>query len=145
MIFIGKRGFRIAANRRRGASAVEFAIVAPVFFILVFGMIEFGRMVMVQQIITAATREGSRVGVVPSATTSQVTTAVNNYLNGSSIKGATITVSPDPPNSATYGSSVTVTVSIPFASVSWLPSPFFLKSTTLSAQCVMRSEQAGGN
>jgi hypothetical protein len=34
---------------RRGAAVVEFAIVVPVFFVLVFGMIEYGRMVMVQQ------------------------------------------------------------------------------------------------
>lgn len=134
-----RRRFR-GGIRRGGAAVVEFAIVAPVFFLLVFGMIEFGRMVMVQQIITNAAREGARVAIVPSATTSQVTTAVNNYLTGCSIAGATVTCSPNPPSSATYGSLVTVTVSIPFTSVSWIPSPFFLGSTTLTASCSMRTE-----
>lgn len=128
--------------RRRGAAVVEFAIVAPVFFLLVFGMIEFGRMVMVQQIITNAAREGARIAVLPSSTTSQVTTAVNNYLTGVSITGATVAVNPNPPSSATYGSLVTVTVSIPFTAVSWTPSPFFLRSTTLNANCAMRTEQS---
>ncbi len=40
---------------------MEFAVVAPVFLLLVFGMIEYGRMVMVQQVITNASREGARV------------------------------------------------------------------------------------
>jgi Flp pilus assembly protein TadG len=108
--------------------------------LLILGIIEFGRMVMVQQIITNAAREGARIAILPSSTTSQVTTAVNTYLSNSSISGATVTVSPNPPSSATYGSLVTTTISVPFTAVSWTPTPFFLKSTTLNAKCVMRTE-----
>lgn len=36
------RSFR----KQRGAAAVEFAVVAPIFVLLLFGMIEYGRMVM---------------------------------------------------------------------------------------------------
>lgn len=50
------RSFR----KQRGAAAVKFAASAPVFVLLLFGMIEFGRMVMVQQMLTNATREGAR-------------------------------------------------------------------------------------
>ena len=131
-------------RNRRGVAVVEFAVVAPVFFVLVFGMIEFGRMVMVQQIITNAAREGTRLAIVPGATTTQVVTAVNTYLSGSSINGATATVSPDP-SATTYGSSITVTVSVPFTAVSWVPSPFFLGATTLKAQCGMRTEQSNSS
>ena len=131
-------------NRRPGAAVVEFAVVAPVFFLFVFGMIEFGRMVMVQQIMTNAAREGARLAILPGSTTSQVKAAVNNYLAAGAISGATTSVNPDPPTSASYGSAVTVTVSVPFKSVSWTPAPFFLGSTTLQAQCVMRTEQTGG-
>ncbi len=131
---------RLCRKRRRGAAAVEFAIVAPVFFLLVFGMIEFGRMVMVQQVITNASREGARVAVLDGATTAQVTTAVTNYLHGGSINGATVTVSPDPPSTAGYGASVTVNVSVPFGQVSWLSSPIFLGGRTLTAVTVMRRE-----
>ena len=119
---------------------VEFAVVAPLFFLLIFGMIEFGRMVMVQQVITNASREGARIGVLDGATTSDVTTAVNNYLQSASIQGATVSVTPSPPSSAGYGAPVTVAVSVSFNQVSWLPSPMFLGGQTLSATTVMRRE-----
>src|SRR5688500_3330716 len=89
-------------HQRRPAAAVEFAIVAPVFFLLVVGMIEYGRMVMVQQVITNASREGARKAVLDGATTSEVQTTVNSYLTSGSITGATTTVSPNPPTNAAF-------------------------------------------
>lgn len=129
-----------AGRRRKGAAVVEFAFVAPVFFLLVFGMIEYGRMVMVQQVITNASREGARQAVLDGATSGSVTTAVTTYLSNSSVSGASVTVSPNPPSSAGYGGAVTVTVSIPFSQVSWLPTPMFLGGKTLTASTVMRRE-----
>src|SRR5438132_12269139 len=81
---------------RRGAAAVEFAIVLPVFVILVFGMIEYGRMVMVQQVITNASREGARRAVLDGATTSSVQTAVTSYLTNAKVNGGATAVSPNP-------------------------------------------------
>ena len=129
-------------KQRRAAAAVEFAIVAPVFFLLVFGMIEYGRMVMVQQVITNASREGARKAVLDGATTNEVQTTVDSYLTSGSITGATTTVSPNPPTNAAFGDPVTVSVSIPFSQVSWLPSPMFLGGKTLNATTVMRRESA---
>jgi len=119
---------------------VEFAIVAPLFFLLIFGMIEFGRMVMVQQIITNGSREGARIAVLDGTSTAEIATAVEAYLQNASIAGADVTISPDPPNSAGYGEPVSVTVSIPFNQVSWLPSPMFLGGNTMTATTVMRRE-----
>jgi len=107
---------------------------------MVFGMIEYGRMVMVQQIITNASREGARTAVLDGATTASVTAAVNGYLTSGSISGATVTVNPDPPSNAAYGDPVTVTVSVPFSQVSWLPSPMYLGGKTLTSATVMRRE-----
>ncbi len=134
--------WRSCRRNRRGAAVVEFAFVAPVFFLLVFGMIEYGRMVMVQQVITNASREGARVGVLDGSTTAQVQTAVTSYLTAANIPtgSATVTVSPDPPSSAGYGGAVTCTVSIGFNSVSWLPSPMYLGGKTLTATATMRRE-----
>ncbi|AVA24572.1 TadE family protein [Rhizobium sp. NXC24] len=39
-----KRAIRKIWQSRSGASAVEFALVAPVFFLMLFGMIELGRL-----------------------------------------------------------------------------------------------------
>jgi Flp pilus assembly protein TadG len=107
---------------------------------MVFGMIEFGRMIMVQQILTNASREGARMAVLDGATTSSVQTAVQNYLQGATVGNAQVTVNPDPPSSAGYGEPVTVTVSVNFNQVSWLPSPMFLGGQALSAATVMRRE-----
>jgi Flp pilus assembly protein TadG len=132
--------WRIGRRHRRGAAVVEFAVVAPVYFLFVFGIIEFGRMVMVQQILTNAAREGARVGVLDNSTTSDVTTAANGYLKPANINNATITVSPNPPSSAASGNPVSVTVSVGFKQVSWLPSPIFLGGTTLTYTATMRRE-----
>ena len=132
--------FRSCRRNRRGTAAVEFALVVPVFFLLVFGMIEYGRMVMVQQVITNASREGARVGVLDGSTSSDVSTAVKNYLSAASISGASTTCSPSTPSSAGYGQPVAVTVSVPFRSVSWLPTPLFLGGKTLTATSTMRRE-----
>jgi Flp pilus assembly protein TadG len=131
---------RSCRRKRSGAAVVEFAVVVPVFFLLVFGMIEYGRLVMVQQVLTNASREGARVGVLDGATVTSVTSAVNNYLTSANINGSTTTVSPNPPSSAAYGGSVTVTVSVGFNQVSWLPSPIYLGGKTLTATSVMRRE-----
>ena len=129
-------------KQRRGAAAVEFAVVAPVFFLLVFGMIEYGRMVMVQQIITNAAREGTRTAVLDGSTTSGTKTAAINAMAAGNITITTsnVTVTPDPPSNAAYGDPVTVTVSVPFSQVSWLPSPMYLGSKTMTASTTMRRE-----
>jgi len=136
-----KRG-RVCRKNRIGAAVVEFAIVVPIFFLFIFGIVEYGRMVMVQQILTNASREGARIAVLDGASSSSVTTAVTNYLTGSSINGGTVTINPPNPSSAGFGQGVTVTVSVPFSQVSWLPSPMFPvnRTKTLTAASVMRRE-----
>ena len=130
-------------SRRRGAAIVEFALVAPVFLILITGVVELGRGIVVQQLLTNASREGARIGGYDTTTsTSTVTTAVNSYLTNVGISGATTTVSPNPPSLASDGQSVSVTVSIPFTKVSYLPAPFYMGGTTLQATTVMCRQPA---
>jgi Flp pilus assembly protein TadG len=142
---------RYSPKSRRGVAAVEFALVAPLFFMFVFGIIEYGRMVMVQQVMTNAAREGARIAIVPGTATATVQSQVATYLtNGAVISSASVlnsgtgkpsmTVSPDPPSGAASGSLVTVTVTVPFTSVSWLPTPIYLGATTMTATCTMRTE-----
>jgi Flp pilus assembly protein TadG len=134
---------RSKVGKRRGAAIVEFAVVAPIFLTLIAGTIEIGRAIVVVQLLTNASREGARVGgYSTTSATSTVTTAVNSYLSNEGISGATTTVSPSPPSAAAEGSPVSVTVSIPYSSVSWLPSPFFLGGQTLQATSVMCREPA---
>ena len=124
---------------RRGVAAVEFAVIAPVFVVMLLGIIETGRAVMVQQVITNAAREGARVGVFDGATDADVESAANRYLTGAGIQGATISTTPSPPSSAAYGEPVSVTVSILFDDAAWL-NPGFMSGRSLSATAVMRRE-----
>ena len=127
-------------RERRGVAVVEFAIVAPLMFLLVFGIIEFGRALMVQQVLTNASREGARRAILESTTAAEVTTLVNDYLTNTSVSGATISVSPASLSSVGLGDPVTVTVSVPYNQVSWIP-PWFLGGQTLSATTMMHADR----
>jgi Flp pilus assembly protein TadG len=113
---------------------------------VVLGMIEIGRAIMVQQIVTNASREGARVAVLDSATPTAtlVKQKVVDYMKNGGISAATtsmVTISPTEPTSAAYGAPVTVTVKVPFSSVTWIPSPWFIAGNkNLTASTVMRRE-----
>ena len=48
----------------RGAAAVEFALVLPILFLLVFGAMEWGHYFFVETTVLNAAREGARAGSV---------------------------------------------------------------------------------
>ena len=130
------------AHSRRGVAAVEFAIVAPIFIILILGIIEFGRAIMVQQIITNASREGARRAIVEEATTSEVENVVNTYLAATSVTNAvSVNVSPALGPSVGFGDPITVTITVPYNNVSWLGTPWFLGGSQLTASTIMRAER----
>jgi Flp pilus assembly protein TadG len=54
------RAIRRAAQDERGASAVEFAIVCSILFLVLFGIVQFGIAFHRDQGIEAAAREGAR-------------------------------------------------------------------------------------
>ena len=44
---------------------VEMAVVAPLFFMLILGIIEFGRAFMVSEMMINASREAVRLAIIP--------------------------------------------------------------------------------
>ena len=65
-----------------GASMVEFAIVLPLLLLILFGTIEFGLLLYNKQVITNASREGARFGIVSQETRktqSEIRDEVNKY------------------------------------------------------------------
>ena len=139
---IGNRRRLRRRNRlvnRCGAAAVEFAIVAPVFFLLVIGMIEVGRAMMVQQVLINASRVGARQAVTAGATSSAVQTAVKDYATSVAVPSVSVSVTPDPA-AAKSGDTMTVTTSVNYNNVSWLASPWFLGRKTLTSTSKMRKE-----
>lgn len=129
------------AYDRTGAAALEFAIVAPLLLLIVFGIVEFGRMIMVQQILTNASREGARRAVIENVSNAEVVDLVNNYLSNSSISGATVTVDPLDLSLVGFGDPVTVSVEVPFDAVSWGGASWFLGGSTFSSSSTMRGER----
>ena len=57
------RALRSPKRGERGATAMEFALVLPLFIALVFGIIEFGHAWYIFHAATNASREGARLGV----------------------------------------------------------------------------------
>jgi Flp pilus assembly protein TadG len=135
-----RRWFAVGSSRQRiGAAATEFAVVAPVFFMMVIGFIEFGRALMVQQVLINASRVGAREASTTGATTAGVKSAVEEYASAISVNGVSVTVSPDPAT-AQAGTAITVNTSVPYNDVSWMRTSWFLGGKTLRASSEMRKE-----
>jgi Flp pilus assembly protein TadG len=77
-------------DEQSGTTAVEFALVAVLFFTLVFGILAFGWFLWTQQALTAAAREGARYGI---ATESGLNGP--QYVDCDGIRQAAIRFSPD--------------------------------------------------
>jgi len=134
-----RRNDRWKKYARRGAAVTEFAIVAPVFFLMVIGFLEFGRALMVQQVLVNASRVGARQAITTGATTAEVENVVEDYAEGVAVPGVVVSVSPNPA-SAVPGTTITVTTTVAFSDVSWMPSPWFLGGKSLTSSSQMRKE-----
>ncbi|RQS67063.1 pilus assembly protein [Burkholderia sp. Bp8963] len=66
-----------ARRRQRGATAVEFALVFPMFFLIFYAIVTFGLIFAVQQNLTLAASEGARAALnyVPGTSTTSALTA----------------------------------------------------------------------
>jgi Flp pilus assembly protein TadG len=115
-------------------------MVAPLLFMLTFGLIEFGRLTMVKHATIEASRVGARVASLPSATTNSVRAAVNEQLAALGMPAGTITISPSNPATAVGGQAVSVTVSVSAAQTSWVPMMRYFTGSQLTTRTTMRRE-----
>jgi hypothetical protein len=67
-------------HNERGTTIAEFAVVALLFFTLVFGIIEFGRLLYTHNALTDATRRGARYAVLHHGATENDKQNVRNYV-----------------------------------------------------------------
>jgi Flp pilus assembly protein TadG len=137
-----RRRRHTASRRRSGAVIVEFAICVPILFLFFFAALEFSRVNMIRQTIENAAYEGSRRGIVPGATADDCRNAAQLVLNTVATNNAQITVTPSVITPDT--SQVTVAISVPVDSNSWV-TPFFFKNKTLSNSMTMRRERFSAN
>ncbi len=135
-------------TKQKGAQAVEFALVLPFFILILFAVLDFGILVYNKAIITNASREGARSGVVLSAATwnpAAVAQIACNYARNTliTVKSGTTTTtcagtkdpvvrvysgdnatcpSPSGSTAPTFGVPVALTISYPvsgFSLASW--------------------------
>jgi Flp pilus assembly protein TadG len=83
-------------RKDRGATILETAIVLPILFAVLFGIMEFGRAYNIFQTVTNAAREGARYSVAPWAAgtanagslpdaSTQVVPLVQHFLKGDGV------------------------------------------------------------
>jgi Flp pilus assembly protein TadG len=139
-------------RQRRGAALVEMAIVLPIFLLVSLGIIEFGRALMVANLITNSAREGARLAVLDGSTNAQVQQAVVSFLTASlGMNSSDISVNiaitpapgnPNPDNQCSAARSrdlITVTVQVPFSKVALIPGGY-LGGANLVGRSAMRHE-----
>src|SRR5437868_15213382 len=76
---------RPLTSARWGATAVETAAVVTVFLLFLFGILEYCRLVYVQQVVINAAREGARYAIVNTTDTNLVAdtqSKVQGYMGG---------------------------------------------------------------
>ncbi len=134
---------RRESKGRRGTSAVEMAVIAPLFIALIMAQLESSRLGMVAQLLTTAAREGCRVAVIDGKTQANVQARVNAVLNGSGIDVGT--VSPTNLNGGTWtgavvGDPIQISFDVPYKNVSWLPTPYYLKTASIKVSATMNRE-----
>lgn len=138
-----------------GAEFVEFALAFPLLLVVVLGIMDMGVMFQQYQVITAAAREGARVGVLPSYTPANAVSRAQAYMNasiltmGSSVPTPVATVTTGVVVGAQCMSTITVTTSFPhqYMFVGQLLRYFgsgSLGTKTLNASATMRMEQTAG-
>jgi Flp pilus assembly protein TadG len=136
---------------QRGASAVEFALILPILMLILWGIIEFSLLLYNQQVITNASREGARAGIVsqdPRVTDAEITNIVSGYCANHLISfGGTGLDIPPPgrPDGTSFGNRLIVTVNYQYQFLAFqgIANTFFGGSfgeIPLSAVTVMRYE-----
>jgi Flp pilus assembly protein TadG len=146
--FVGLAPFAmpLQSTRRRGTSAVEFAIVASAFLTIVLGIIEIGRGLMVKEQLNSAAIQGARAGSLKGNTSADVQAAVTTalqgmqpvdaagaslgtfqiYDNGSLVYDSSIAGTYASPVTVASGHSLRVAVSVSVNQISWVPAERFL-------------------
>ena len=134
-------------TNQKGAALVEFAIVLPLLLVLVFGMIEFSIMFYDKAVITNASREGARAGIVydfpDRVTMGQIEDAVKEYASGRLISFGGANLAPDIVSNECLNAGDSLTVSVAYE-YTYLVLPSLITTLTgpidLTAVTTMRCE-----
>ncbi|HBT20210.1 MAG TPA: pilus assembly protein TadE [Peptococcaceae bacterium] len=124
---------RFFARDCRGQALVELAMVIPILLMLLFGVIEFGRIFNAYLMVNQASREGARIAAV-GGSDEEITMTVENFLAPLETQKVKILIEPQEERISGEGVSVTVEYQVdiiaPIIS-SIVPDPFNVSATTV--------------
>ncbi len=100
----------VQSVHRQGAAALEFAVCLPMLLLITFGIIETCDAIFLKQSLILAAQEGTRVAVVPGATTANVRFQTELILRARGVQEESITITPANFQTAPFGSMITVNV-----------------------------------
>ena len=125
----------------RGAAVVEFAVVLPILLTFLFGIMEFGRIMMVNHSLNNAARIGARIAVLPGASNASVLNAINAELSGCGLSLDGYEFVPADVSTASRDDPITVSVRINYESIG-LVTGFFpiFNGKQFEGTVVMRKE-----
>jgi len=155
MIVQTGRPCRLQNLRRQGIAAAEFALLAPLLFFLVLGLIEMGRAIMVKVTLANAARKGCRTGIMAQKSTADIQSEVMNIMTDNGYDSTkfnppqtgfiNITITDPDGNSLTealdapMGSVISVQVGIPVSSTMWVT--HYLSPSQLESETVIMMKQ----
>lgn len=126
---------------QRGQAVVEMALVLPILIMLIFGIIEFGRILNTYMIVTNLSREGARQGAT-GGTDAEIVTAVKSGTNSNQINpnNLTVIINPAANSPRARGSSVGVRVSYPVDIIAPVIGTVIGDPYTVTSETIMRVE-----
>ncbi len=89
-------------RRHRGQALVEFAVVLPVFFLLVAGMFDFGLGIYSDLTLVNAAREGARLGVIDPGNTSAIEERVRAMAGNLDASKLNVTIACERPSGSSF-------------------------------------------
>ena len=90
------------SDRQRGQALVEFAIILPVFFLLVAGMFDFGLGIYSDLTLVNAAREGARLGVIDPGNTAAIESRVRAMSNNLDPAKLDVTITCERPSGSSF-------------------------------------------
>ncbi len=137
-----RRETMLRRTRQKGVATVEFAIVAPIVFFLVLALFQFAGLLMNQNVLSAAAREGARVASLPGTTSEDdVVAKVEERLSRGGIypNVVDVDVNPEVLSNLNSGEAIRVSVTSPMNKMVWI-GPFIPSNLNVSAQFACERE-----
>ena len=101
---------KLKMGKRRGVSAIEFAIVAPIVLLIVFGLFEVSRVMTINDSVRTSVIAGVREAGVANTTADNVKAEIESILNAFRVRSSEVVVTPTVIDAGVTEISIDVTV-----------------------------------